>query len=198
MVDFFVTNKNRFYQQNSDDDPQWVESIEDDPMIIMTHDGCTCSASEHLSKKWCFDFNSPLYDKARGRSRMLSYFLCQHKYSGLFELSEDEYREAVRVNPELEEPDDRCEFDERSANASMEPGKNKDGYFDNKAILEQFERLFKFLKFKTIFKNHKIVLLVDNARTHTAKKFDKNQLFKKAGTNCLYKFMEWEENGELK
>ena len=51
------------------------------------------------------------------------------------------------------------------------------------------------LKFKTIFKNHKIVLLVDNARTHTAKKFDKNQLFKKAGTNCPYEFMEWEKNG---
>ena len=54
------------------------------------------------------------------------------------------------------------------------------------------------LKFKTIFKNHKIVLVVDNARTHTAKKFDRNLLFKKAGTNCPYESLEWEENGEFK
>lgn len=80
----------------------------------------------------------------------------------------------------------------------MEPGKNKDGYFDNEIILKQFERLFILLKFKTIFKNHKIVLIVDNARTHTAKKYDCMNLFKKEGTNCPYDSLEWTENGKNK
>ena len=127
---------------------------------------------------------------------MLSYFQCQHKYCSLFELSELEWNEAIHIYPELNERGSCFDCDERSANASMEPGKKKDGYFDNSAILKQFERFFIMLKFKTIFKNHKIVLLVDNARTHMAKKYDKNLLFKKAGTNCPYEFLEWEESGK--
>ena len=131
LVNFFITNKHRFYQQTSDDDPKWVEPTEDDPMIMITHDESTVNASEQQSKKWCYNFNAPFYDKGRGRSRMLSYFLSQHKYSGLFELSEEEWKEAIKVYPELNEPGSCFECDERSANASMEPGKNKDGYFDN-------------------------------------------------------------------
>jgi hypothetical protein len=81
----------------------------------------------------------------------------------------------------------------------MEPGKNKDGYFDNEAILKQFKRLFILLKYKTIFRNHKIMLFVDNARTHSAKKYDKNMLFKKKGTNCPYEYLEWkDESDEIK
>jgi len=198
LVDFFIKNKHRFYQQSGDDEPEWVEPSEDDPMIILTHDECTSNAGEQQSSKWSFDFNAPFYDKSRGRSRMLSYFLCQHKYCGLFKLSEEEWENASNQYPELEEPGSCFDTDNHSANASMEPGKNRDGYFDNKAILEQFERLFKMIKFKTIFRNNKIVLLVDNARTHTAKKYDKNLLFKKSGTNCPYETLEWEENGEIK
>ena len=54
------------------------------------------------------------------------------------------------------------------------------------------------LKFKTIFKNHKIALIVDNVKTHPAKKFENTKLFKKAGINCSYEYMEWEEHGKLK
>ena len=39
-------------------------------------------------------------------------------------------------------------------------------------------------------------LLVDNARTHTAKKYDLNLMSKKSGTNCPYETIEWKENGE--
>ena len=46
-----------------------------------------------------------------------------------------------------------------------------------------------------IYKNNKIILLVDNARTHSARKYDKSLLFKKSGTNCPYDCLEWEENG---
>lgn len=80
----------------------------------------------------------------------------------------------------------------------MEPGKNKDGYFDNETILKQFERLFKMLKYKRVMKNTKKMVLVDNARTHSAKKYDKTLLFKKPGTNCPYDSLEWNENGEIK
>ena len=52
----------------------------------------------------------------------------------------------------------------------MEPGKNKDGYFDNMKVLKQFEKLFKLLEFKTVYKNTGIAIFVDNARTHSVKK----------------------------
>jgi len=101
-------------------------------------------------------------------------------------LDDDEWNAAIIEFPELNDPETNFRYDLRSANAYMEPGKNRDGYFDNVAICKQFERLFKLLKHKTIFKNHKIVLLVDNARTHSEKKYDNTLLFKKSGTNCPY------------
>jgi len=181
LVEFLVENKQRFYQQTySGDLVEWIEPTEDEPYIILTHDECCVSSGEQQSHKWSFGFNSAFYNKNRGRSKMLSYFLCQHKYSGLFELSSEEWQEAITAYPELNNKEGQnFEFDENSANASMEPGKNKDGYFDNEAILKQFKRLFILLKYKTIFRNHKIMLFVDNARTHSAKKYDKNMLFKK-------------------
>ena len=60
---------------------------------------------------------------------MLSYFLCQHKYSNLFELSSEEWEEAVLEYPELIEEELNFEFDDRSANANKKLGKNKDGQF---------------------------------------------------------------------
>ena len=83
-MDFFIKNKHRFFQQTGEDDPQWVEPTEDDPFIFITQDECTAISGEQHSKKWGFEFNAPFFDKARGRSRMLSYFLCQHKYCDLF------------------------------------------------------------------------------------------------------------------
>lgn len=65
-------------------------------------------------------------------------------------------------------------------------------------VLKQFERLYKMLEFKTVFKNTDKVLFIDNARTHSAKKYDKTLLFKKSGTNCPYDSIEWTENGESK
>ncbi len=42
------------------------------------------------------------------------------------------------------------------------------------------------------------MLLVDNAGTHSAKKYDNTLLFKKSGTNCPYDNLEWEVNGEIR
>jgi dsDNA-binding SOS-regulon protein len=119
-------------------------------------------------------------------------------FVSLFELSDDEMKDALKKYPELDSQDSEFVCDKNSANASMEPGKNKDGYFDNVTILKQFERLFKMLEFKTVFKNTEKVIFIDNARTHSAKKYDKTLLFKKSGTNCPYESLEWIEDGETK
>ena len=51
------------------------------------------------------------------------------------------------------------------------------------------------LKFKSSFKDHDIEIIVDNARTHSTKLYDVNQLGKKPGTKCPYDIIEWNENG---
>ena len=106
--------------------------------------------------------------------------------------------DALKKYPELYVQDSEFVCDKNSPKASMEPCKNKDGYFDNMTVLKQFEKLFKLLEFKTVFKNTDITIFVDNARTHLAKKYDKTLLFKKSGTNCPYESLEWTENGEEK
>ncbi len=52
--------------------------------------------------------------------------------------------------------------------------KGQEGYFDNESILNQFERLFQMLEFKSEFIfpiKHDIEIVVDNARTHSAQEF---------------------------
>ena len=108
-------------------------------------------------------------------------------------MDETEWAECLKENPQLNDLS-IVEYEPRSANAGTVP--SKDTYFTNETICEQFERLFVMLKYKRILKNHIIDLLVDNARTHTAKKYDLNLMSKKSGTNCPYETIEWEENGE--
>jgi hypothetical protein len=44
-----------------------------------------------------------------------------------------------------------------------------------------------------------MVVIVDNARTHSAKKYDINKMNKAKDTSCPYDTLEWtEENGEIK
>lgn len=124
---------------------------------------------------------------------MLSYFLVQHDSCALFELDDKEWKDALQTHPELR--DESIGYQPRSANAFLQPG--KEGYFDNSCILDQFERLFKLLKFKRAFSNCDVEVLVDNARTHTAKPYDLNLLSKNAGTKCPYVSIDWEENGKV-
>ena len=53
----------------------------------------------------------------------------------------------------------------------------KDGYINNSMILEQFERLFKLIVFKTSFKNKKVRKIVDNATTLIMNKNFRNLKF---------------------
>jgi hypothetical protein len=121
-------------------------------------------------------------------------FLVQCEDSCEFRLDEDEWNRALRQYPALNKQDDFLNFYPQSPNAWIEP--KKDNYFDNTQILKQFERLFILLKFKKIFKNCSIEVLVDNARTHSAKIYDPNGFNKNPGTNCAYKAIEWKVDGK--
>ena len=67
---------------------------------------------------------------------MFSYFLVKHKYVDIFELDNDEWEEAIVAHPELLIEDPLVNFEPRSANAFIVPG--KDRYFNNEIILKQF------------------------------------------------------------
>ena len=124
---------------------------------------------------------------------MLSYFLVQHDACALFKLDETEWKDAIQTHPELLK--ESIGYQPRSANAFLQPG--KEGYFDNSSILAQVERLFKLLKFKRCLANCEVEVIVDNARTHTAKPYDLNLLGEGLGTKCPYVTIEWEEDGEV-
>jgi len=78
--------------------------------------------------------------------------------------------------------DTEITYVDRSATASINVG--TDSYFDNLTILEQFERIFQLLEFKEVYKNHSIEIVVDNARTHTAKSHTVYDFSKGIGTKC--------------
>ena len=77
---------------------------------------------------------------------MISYFLVCHPSSPFFSLTESEFNEALRVYPNLL-VDNGIHYDKYSATVSINLG--YDLYFDNETILNQFERFFQLLPFKT-------------------------------------------------
>ena len=99
--------------------------------------------------------------KSRGRSNVLLDFLVMHQLSPFFQLSPVEYDKALEKYPESGNEQD-IDYIERSAGTSIHV--SSDTYFDNSVILTQFKRLFKRLEFKKCFNNHKIEIIVDNAR----------------------------------
>jgi hypothetical protein len=50
------------------------------------------------------------------------------------------------------------------------------------------------LQFKKSFENHKIEIIVYNARTHTAVNYDVHNICLKPGTKCPYESIGWIEN----
>ena len=112
---------------------------------------------------------------------MVSDFLIAHPDNPFFQLSQDEWKAAVKKYPELLE-DDGIQYIERSASGSIQVGFG--GYFDNDTIINQFTRLFKMLPFKQAYANHKFHVIVDNARTHSAKHYSVEDFGMKPGTRC--------------
>lgn len=133
------------------------------------------------AKRWVMNDSSGFFSKGRGRSYMVSDFLVQHPSGPFFSLNNNEWNKAIKKYPTLGEIAD-VDYVERSATASVNIG--SDLYFDNSTILEQFERLFQMLEFKEDFKNHDIEVIVDNARTHTAKSYSLYDFGKSVGTRC--------------
>ncbi|CAM4846785.1 unnamed protein product [Rotaria magnacalcarata] len=104
---------------------------------------------------------------------ILIYFLVQHPSGPLFNLNDNEWRQVVKEYPGLLK-ESRIQYVPRSSTGRIHVG--VDGNFDNETVLQQFERLFQMLEFKTDYDKHDIIVLVDNARTHTVKEFRLNDL----------------------
>ena len=107
---------------------------------------------------------------------MVSNFLVCHPSGPFFRLNEKEFDRAVQQYPHLSSMAD-VQYLPRSATAGMNVG--SDNYFDNETVLDQFERFFQLIKFKSDFAGHAIEALVDNARTHTVKEYSLNQFWEK-------------------
>ena len=190
FVDYFLTNKDLYYYPmiDSENNLDWNIPTRQ-PKIALSHDESTFRSGEVSSERWFFPGSEPFFNKGRGRSIMVSSFIAMDSSTDIFTLSPKEWDAACRSHPELLETNSFPNYYPRSANCWIEP--KKDSYFNNMSILTQFERLFILLKFKESFKGHKIEIIVDNARTHSAKIYDVIQFNKRAGTNCMYDKIEW-------
>ncbi|CAF5030387.1 unnamed protein product, partial [Rotaria sp. Silwood1] len=170
FINYFLSRENHYYTLTDDETPSWISPTRR-PCILMCHDESTFRSAEVSAKRWVMNENSGLFSKDRGRSYMVSDFLVQHPSGPFFSLNDTEWKEAIKKYPTLDQIND-VEYVERSVTASINIG--TDYYFDNNTILEQFERLYQMLEFKKEFQNHDIEIIVDNARTHTAKSYSLN------------------------
>ena len=139
------------------------------------------------AKRWLYSDQTPFYSKDRGRSNMLSEFLVMHPPGPFFHLSQTEYEKALEKYPELDEPED-INYIERTASTSAHV--SSDVYFDNSTILTQFERFFKLIEFKECFKNHKIEIVIDNARIYSVRSYSLLDFGKGISTRCPVEQLE--------
>ncbi len=165
-------------------------------MSYLVHDKSTFRSGEVSPKRWFFKENTPFFSKGRGRSYMISDFIVQHPTGPFFELSENEWKQAIAKYKSLSVDDD-VNYVPRTVKASINIG--TDAYFDNDAILSQFERLFQILESKQEYKGNQIEIIVDNARTHTTKLYSIQEFGKNIGTRCPVEQIEYvDENGAIK
>ena len=120
---------------------------------------------------------------------MISDFLVRHPSGPFFSLSEKEYSEAMQYYPSLSTDTVSSIYDDCSARAGINVGGQ--GYFDNGTILAQFERLLQLVGFKEEFKGHQIEVVVDNARTHSAREYNISDFGRKPGTKCPVDAIEY-------
>lgn len=126
---------------------------------------------------------------------MLSDFIVQHPTGPFFSLTDTEYRRATKKFPALSNLDG-LNYLINSVTAGINVG--QEGYFDNETILNKFEKLFMLLSFKDDYKGHQVEVVVDNARTHSAKEYSLNDFQKGIGTKCPVDSIEYvSDNGQL-
>jgi hypothetical protein len=195
FIDYFLSRKNHYYTLTDDETPAWISPTQR-PCILMCHDESTFRSGEVSAKRWIMNDSGAFFSKGRGRSYMVSDFLVQHPSGPFFSLNDIEWNEAIKKYPSLDEIND-VEYVERSATASINIG--TDYYFDNNTILEQFERLFQMIQFKKEFQNHDVEIIVDSARTHTAKGYSLYDFGMRIDTRCPVEKLKWyDENGNEK
>ena len=146
--------------------------------------------------RWFKVGHEPFASKGRGRCLIISDFLVAHPSSSFFYLNEEEWKKAIQKYPSLLE-NHGINYEERTCIGSIIPG--TDGYFCSDTILKQFERLFQMLEFKDEYNHpvkHDIEIVVDSARTHTARTLNINDYRLHPGGNCPIEYLEWtDESG---
>ncbi|CAF3861221.1 unnamed protein product, partial [Rotaria sp. Silwood1] len=196
FINHFLAHKDFYYTISDGETPMWILPTQNPHRILIFHDESTFRSGEVSPKRWFFQEHTPFFSKGRGRSHMVSDFLVQHPSGPFFGLSENEWEQAVRKYQSLSVDGD-VNYLDRTATASINIG--TDAYFDNDTILGQFERLFQMLEFKQEYKDNQIEIIVDNARTHTAKSYSLQDFGKNVGIRCPVEQIEYiDENGATK
>ncbi|CAF2737794.1 unnamed protein product [Rotaria sp. Silwood2] len=194
FISYFLQRKDEYYTISDGDQPKWISPTHN-PRILIFHDESTFKSGEVSAKRWIMEDHTPFFSKGRGRSHMISDFLVQHPSGPFFSLSDAEFHNAVEKFPSLSAPSGLSYFN-NSATAGINVG--QEVYFNNETILAQFERLFMLLPFKEAFKDHIVEIIVDNAKTHSAKSYSINDFSKGIGTKCSVDSIEYtDDNGQL-
>ena len=119
---------------------------------------------------------------------MCSEFSVKHPRGPVFSLNDDDYSRILQIYPDLDDPTEII-YEKNSASASIIV--DRDNYFDNETILFQFKRLFKLLPFKTAYRTHKFLCLVDNAKIHTKAEISLYYFGMKPATRCLVDYIDF-------
>ena len=190
FVDYFAEQRDSYfvYEKINKDEYKWKIKQEDKAKrIIIAHDESTIRSGDVKSFQWLHEKYSPMFNKGRGVSRMISDFIVSHPDMTCFELSESEWNNAVKENPQLDDP----LYIKKTATKIIEP--SSDNYFTNETILEQFTRLILLMKYSAIFKsvNYRVDIIVDNATTHTKALVDVSMFNKGVNTHCGVDKLSW-------
>ena len=126
--------------------PDGCQSTEDnhqsaDMCVLIVHDESTFNSNECNRVFWLASGTSALFPKSRGRSRMISGFMCHcHGF-----LSDGELK----------------------SYSCITPGANNDGYWTNKDLVEQFEKVVPL--FRKVHPYAKLCFFFDNSQNHHAR-----------------------------
>ncbi|CAF0924518.1 unnamed protein product [Brachionus calyciflorus] len=139
FVNYLIESKDNYYiPKKENDDYSWIQPMRKQKILIC-HDESIFRSGEISKFRWIFPEKAPFFNKGRGRSIMVSFFMVCNDITDIFDLNQEEYDEVVDKFPELEDDFGFVNYLPRSANAWIEP--KKDMYFDNDHIFRQFKRL---------------------------------------------------------
>ncbi|CAF4740979.1 unnamed protein product, partial [Rotaria sp. Silwood2] len=113
FINYFLAHKDSYYTITGGETPMWKIPTQTPHRILIFHDEST-------------------FRSGRGRSHMVSDFLVQHPSGPFFQLTENEWKQAVAKYKSLNVNSD-VNYLDRTATASINIG--TDAYFDNDTIL---------------------------------------------------------------